>query len=42
MGALEIGKRGTTANGLIRENFSQFTFTITYRDFWLTKVKRYD
>jgi hypothetical protein len=42
MGGLEIGKRGTTSNGLIRENYSQFTFTIAYRNFWLTKIKRYD
>jgi hypothetical protein len=42
MGALEIGKRGTTSNGLIRENYTQFTLTLSYRDFWYTKVKRYD
>lgn len=42
MGGLEIGKKGTASHGLIRENYSQFTFTITYRNFWLTKIKRYD
>ena len=40
-GALEIGTRGTTANGLIRENYTQFTLTLLYRDFWFGK-RKYD
>ena len=40
--SLEGGKRGTTANNLIRENFLQFTFTLTYRDFLFSKGHKYD
>lgn len=39
---LEFGKRGTTANNLIKENYTQAGISIFYRDFWYTKVKRYD
>ena len=42
MGTLEVGQRGTIAHGLIKENYVQFTIGISYRDFWYTKVKRYD
>jgi len=42
-GALEIGRRGTTTYGLIRENYVQFTVIIGYRDFWLPRnFRRYD
>jgi hypothetical protein len=41
-GALEVGSRGTTVNGLIKENYTQFSFTISYRDFWYTRAKKYD
>lgn len=41
-GNLEFGNRGTTSNNLIKENYTQATISIFYRDFWLTKVKRYD
>jgi hypothetical protein len=41
-GTLEIGQRGTIAHGLIKENYLQFTLGISYRDFWYTKIKRYD
>ncbi|MDB5211501.1 MAG: outer membrane protein [Sediminibacterium sp.] len=42
-GALEIGTRGTTNNGLIKEKYTQFNITISYRDFWLSrKMKKYD
>lgn len=42
-GAMEIGKRGTTDAGLIKEKYTQFTMTISYRDFWPSrKMKRYD
>jgi hypothetical protein len=41
--ALEIGRRGTTENGLIRENFTQLTISFSYRDFWRSrKLVRYD
>ncbi len=41
--ALEIGKRGTTNKGLIRENYTQFNITVSYRDFWFSrKMKKYD
>jgi hypothetical protein len=42
-GALEIGQRGTTDNGLIKEKYTQFSFTLSYRDFWLSrKMKKYN
>jgi hypothetical protein len=40
--ALEIGSRGTTNKGLIKENYSQVTFTLSYRDLWYTKGRKYD
>jgi hypothetical protein len=40
--AVEGGKRGTTAQNLIRENFLQFTITLTYRDFLFSKGHKYD
>jgi hypothetical protein len=40
--ALEGGKRGTTAQNLIKENFLQFTITLTYRDFLFSKGHKYD
>lgn len=42
MGNVEIGRRGTTNKGLIRENYTQFGITLSYRDFWFTNVKRYN
>jgi len=39
---LQIGKRGTTANNLIKENYMQAGVTLTYRDFWFTNVKRFN
>ena len=42
-GTIEIGSRGTTNNGLLKENISQIGLTISYRDFWNTKkIKRYN
>ncbi len=42
-GALEIGRRGTTNNGLIKETYTQFNVTLSYRDFWLSrKMKKYE
>lgn len=40
-GALEIGQRGTTANGLIKENYTQFTLTLLYKELWYGK-RRYN
>lgn len=42
-GTIELGSRGTTNNGLIKENITQIGLTISYRDFWYTKkIKRYN
>jgi hypothetical protein len=42
-GALEIGQRGTTRNGLIQETYTQFNVTLSYRDFWFSrKMKKYE
>ena len=42
-GDLEFGKRGTTDFGLIKEKYTQFNVTISYRDFWISrKMKKYD
>ena len=38
----EYGTRGRTDNGLIRENYLQFTFSVSYRDFLLSKGRRYN
>jgi hypothetical protein len=41
--ALEVGQRGTTANSLIKESYTQFNVTLSYRDFWFSrKLKKYD
>jgi len=40
--SVELGTRGTTNSGLIKENYSQVNLTISYRDFWYVKVKKYD
>lgn len=39
---LNVGARGTTNNGLLKENYTQLSFTLFYRDFWYTKVKKYN
>jgi hypothetical protein len=42
-GTIEIGSRGNTSNGLIKENITQIGLTISYRDNWFTKkVKKYN
>ena len=42
-GSLEFGQRGTTDHGLIKEKFTQFNITLSYRDFWVSrKMKKYD
>ena len=39
---LEIGRRGTTDLGLIRETYTQLQLIFVYRDFWRVKLKRYN
>jgi hypothetical protein len=39
--ALEIGRRGTEANGLVRENFFRFHLGISLNDRWFVK-RKYD
>ena len=38
----EYGIVGTTNSNLIKQNVSILNFTVIYRDFWFTKVKKYD
>ena len=40
--ALTVGSKGTTSMNLIKENYTQFSLTISYRDFWFTAKKKYD
>jgi len=41
--SLEVGVNGTTNNGLIRENYTQFNLTLTYRDLWIpAHLRKYD
>lgn len=35
----EIGKRGTTDNGLIEENYALFSFNLVFYDIWFVKRK---
>lgn len=41
-GAIELGTRGNVNNGLIKEKYTSFNITISYRDFWYTLGRRYD
>jgi len=38
---LDVGQRGTQQAGLIKENYINFTFTVSYRDFWRTRGTKY-
>lgn len=38
---LDIGQRGTQQANLIKENYVNFTITVSYRDFWRTKGAKY-
>lgn len=38
---LDVGQRGTQQAGLIKENYVNFTLTVSYRDFWRTKGAKY-
>jgi hypothetical protein len=40
--AMQVGQRGTQQNGLIKERYLNLTFTISYRDLWYTKGKKYE
>lgn len=40
--ALEVGQRGTTQNGLIKENYFMITLGIGFRDFLFSKGRKYD
>jgi hypothetical protein len=40
--SLEGGRRGTIANGLIRENYVQFTIALSYREVLYSKGRKYD
>ncbi len=37
----ELGQRGTEKNSLVKELFFNIGFTASYRDFWLTKGRKY-
>jgi hypothetical protein len=39
---IDVGQRGTQSAGLIKENYVNFTLTVSYRDLWRTKGPRYD
>jgi hypothetical protein len=39
---LQYGIRGTTSNNLVRESYFAASFIFSYRDFWLTKGRRFD
>ena len=38
---LDVGQRGTTTAGLIKENYVNFNIIVSYRDFWRTKGAKY-
>jgi hypothetical protein len=40
--SLELGKKGTTREELIKENFLQLTIVLSYRDLLFSKGRRYD
>jgi hypothetical protein len=40
--SLEVGKRGTISDGLIKENYIQFTIGIGWNDLFFSKGKKYD
>lgn len=39
---LEVGQFGTTQKNLLQQNYVQVGVMLSYRDFWFTKVKKYD
>ncbi|WP_207513147.1 hypothetical protein [Longitalea luteola] len=40
--AVEAGRRGTLTNNLIRENYFQFTLSLSYREVLYSKGRKYD
>ena len=40
--AFQYGIRGTASNQLIRENYFNISFNLSYRDFWFTRGKRFN
>jgi hypothetical protein len=38
---IDVGQRGTQQAGLIKENYVNFTLTVSYRDLWHTKGVKY-
>jgi hypothetical protein len=38
---MALGQTGTTQNGLVKENYVQIGVTLSYRDVWYTKLKKY-
>lgn len=40
--SMELGINGTTSNNLVKQNYTMVNFTVMYRDFWFTKVKKYN
>jgi hypothetical protein len=40
--SLEGGRRGTTVNNLVRENYFQFTLSLSYREVLYSKGRKYD
>ncbi|OQP65362.1 hypothetical protein A3860_16985 [Niastella vici] len=40
--ALEGGSRGTTVNNLVKENYFQFTLSLSYREVLYSKGRKYD
>lgn len=39
---LAVGSKGTTQNKMIKETYVQIGITISYKEIWWTKMKRYD
>ena len=40
--SLELGQRGAISDGLIKENYFQFTIGLSYRDFLFSKGRKYN
>ena len=38
----QYGVRGTTVDNLLRENYFNISFVFSYRDFWLTRGRRFN
>ena len=40
--SVQVGTKGSTDNGLVKENYTQINLGVSFREFWLIKLKRYD